>query len=238
MHYVTSYTAILVLAQLIGPLGLLAAGEGAKYEEALIAAKGTFEQKQSEMASEMTESFEDAEKLISNGGGGIRLSAEEKVRMLEVLSAEQERFEASRALPLSIVMRKKSVEYLKANAISVAKLQKAYSKAITSAQKENPNAVPELLNERDEKCSPFVVMKWRYTWAPGRTNDYELLSDGTFADGKFTWALDGDRIVMKGRDFVNLKASIWTDTCALSMDGFSMDGKNHLGHQKYGTRVE
>jgi hypothetical protein len=212
------------------------AASSERVRERLQAAIDRYEEGKERREQRLRQDFDNARRALSRVRGMHEVM---KVRALSILETEEDWFDADGKLPLSEAMRTATARYLAEENKARRALAKAYDAAVKQSLRNDPDRAEELVDERDEKLEPFVVCTWRYTWAHGRTNVYQLLSDGTFG-GKagFQWRLAGDRIVMRGRDYVHLKGGQWVDTCRLSPDGSMMDGKNHIGHQKYGVRID
>ncbi|MBL9148986.1 MAG: hypothetical protein JNM94_09870 [Phycisphaerae bacterium] len=173
-----------------------------------------------------------------DGLGGASGRNEETLAEIDRLTAERTSFLGKGFVPLSKPLRKASMDYVAAvrRARDDAK-PKFDSVERTIAGLKNEGALRTVQGRAKEFLSPKAIAKFRYRWAPGKVAEWTLYDDGRL-NADATWTSDGDTFVFRGADKTTLKGGAWKDTCRLSDDGRTLDGKNTLGHQKHGERID
>ncbi|MDB5313605.1 MAG: hypothetical protein JWO38_7807 [Gemmataceae bacterium] len=170
----------------------------------------------------------------------VKMTAEERLKMIEVAEAEKVAFEKSGRIPWSGQMRPAVVEYLKSVKAARAAVERDFDRAIEFHTKsKNVDRAKEYLTGKQELLKPRVLAVCDYTYAPDKTIQIRFMSDGTVnGQPEQTWSLDTTTLIYRRRD-ENAKGGQWVDTLKISEDGKTIHGRNQqINQPKSGKFVE
>lgn len=183
----------------------------------------------------------DAELALVRKQGNLK--AEERLLLIEKISADKAIYEKKGLLPLSSRMRPASVSYIKSVQEAKSPLSTAYDKAIDHLSKAKDDAgATAKLNEKRKLLEPKIASRWNcagVTWKGNMT--YVLYSDGTARIETepeiATWTIGKDVVVIRKPD-ARAPGGAWIETCQIDASGLTMLATNQRGGKWRGTRID
>ncbi len=185
-------------------------------------------------AEELLEQAFDTAKTQINKLKNVELP--DRLKMLDIIKAEKERFQQSRKIPWSIMMRPALTQYLRTIKTAELELERVYAPLVEKAIKQSRNKEAEKLREDysrlvdKERC----VAVWRHRGG----QNIQFLANGHIdqVDSKATWSLEGNILTMRWQT-PGAPGGAWIDMCEISQDGSIYKGKNQKGHKITGEYV-
>jgi len=166
------------------------------------------------------------------------LTAEDRLKLIDVVKAENKRFEQGGFIPWSLPMRSYLAAYQRNMAGAESQLRRAYDQALAQALRaQDENTVNELRADLETVLQPKVVATWLHRAGRG-PHRITLYSNGKInaVDSKHTWAFRNGILTLV---WVNVRApgGAWREVCTVSPDGSSYSGKNQHRHRVGGDYV-
>jgi hypothetical protein len=156
-------------------------------------------------------------------------SAEKRLKDIEALKEEKQRFENRGLIPWSQSMRRHVDPYLTALKAAQAKLHRAYDPLIgAQLRAKNDSKAAELRADLKYRLDVKVMAKWNH-FANGRLHHTVVLySNMAFdnIDGKTTWSY-GKGVLVFAAPAPNGPGGFWIDTLNVSLDGTTYEGTNN-----------
>lgn len=161
----------------------------------------------------------------------VKVSAEDRLKLIETVKAEKEAFNRSGAFPWSGPMRTGLFAYVKSMTLAARDLEKSFDREIDRATKrKDEEAAAKLLTEKKALLTSRAIgaldctgttfnRKWRIV----------LFSNGTITNpAPGTWTFDHDVLVLYLPD-AKAPKGIFIDRCALAIDGKSLSAVSNSG---------
>lgn len=197
-------------------------------------ANTTYEEARNKARAELTRGFDQAIDKV----GRQKLAAEERLKMIDILKAEKERFEKKELIPWSEPMRPYLASYQRTLAAAEADLKRAYQRAIDRALKNKADdEIERLRTDLTAALDAKVLALWKHL--PGnQVRTIRLWSNGRLGeDGKSNWTYERGTLTLR---FADPKApgGFWIDVCQVSQDGTTYSGENQHKVQIGGRYIE
>lgn len=149
------------------------------------------------------------------------LTAEQREGVVQTLTAEKAAFVRDGTIPFSPRMRTATLDYLQRVRAAARPAELAYDQAIEFFAKGKDEAsAAEVRGAKRKALAPLVAAWHVELTAKKKTHNwvYHLRADGT-ADGKTTWTILPDKLVIVNRGDPNGPPGGWVEFCEIAADG-------------------
>jgi hypothetical protein len=195
-----------------------------------------YDKAQSEARDGLLKDFDSAIERLSTQTFG--LTVEDRLKLIDVVKAEKERFEQRGLIPWSLPMRSYLAAYERKISGAESQLRRVYDQAINKAlQAKADDRVNELRADVETVLQPRVVATWvhRVTAGPRKTN---LYSNGRIdaVDAAHVWSFRNGVLTLVWKS-PRAPGGIFRDVCTVAPDGSTYSGFTYTGENKRGGRI-
>jgi len=175
--------------------------------------------------AKLVQKFEKAIDQVPN----MKLAADKKVELQDVLKAEKKRFEEDGLIPWSQPMWSYVEIYLQSVHSAQAQLRKSYNVEIDKAVKaKNEAAARDLVAELNSTLDIKPVARWEHHVGNDERGTNILYSNGTSnnKDSKNTWTFNKNGVLVMKWPNTQAPGGAWIDTVQVGPYGKGYSGRN------------